>query len=164
MRRLAFGVAVVVVVMAAASFAQQPVGTKGAASSAAAVFTPADLSWSAAPDSLPAGAQIAVLDGDPGAAGPFTIRLKLPDGYKVAPHWHPTDENVTVIDGTFMVGMGDQFSESSLKSLGAGSFGKMPQHMNHYATAKGPTTIQIESTGPFAITYVNASDDPRSKK
>lgn len=80
------------------------------------------------------------------------------------PHWHPTDEYVTVIEGTFRVGMGDQFSESSLKSLSAGGFAKMPQHMNHYATAQGATTIQIEGMGPFAITYVNASDDPRSRK
>ena len=90
--------------------------------------------------------------------------MKLPDGYKIAPHWHPTDEQVTVLDGTFMVGMGDQFSESALKPLSAGSYGKMPQHMNHFAAAKGATTIQIQGMGPFAMTYVNPSDDPRNKK
>jgi hypothetical protein len=163
MRRLAFGAAIVVLVVAAA-FAQQPVGTRGAGSPAALTLTPADLSWSAAPDALPPGAQMAVIDGDPGSSGPFVIRLKVPDGYTVPPHWHPTDESVTVIEGTFLVGMGDQFSESSLKSLGAGSFAKMPQRMNHYASVQGATTIQIEGMGPFAITYVNASDDPRNKK
>jgi hypothetical protein len=163
MRRFAFGMAIIVLAVTAA-FAQQPIGTRGSMAGGAVIFTPGEATWMPAPDALPAGAQLAVLDGDPMGTGPFTVRLKLPDGYTVAPHWHPTDEKVTVIEGTFLVGMGDQFSESSLKTLGAGSFAKMPQHMNHYASAKGATTIQIEGMGPFAMTYVNASDDPRNKK
>ncbi len=165
MRRFAVGAAIIVFLGVAAGAQQQkPVGTGGSGSSEALAVTPNEMNWGAAPDSLPSGAQLAVLSGDPTGTGPFAIRLKMPDGYKIAPHWHPTDENITVIEGTFQVGMGDQFSESALRTLPNGSYGKMPQHMNHYATAKGSTTIQIEGQGPFQINYVNSSDDPRSKK
>ena len=109
------------------------------------------------------GAQLAVLSGDPMGSGPFAVRLKLPDGYKIAPHWHPTEEAITVIEGTFLLGMGDQWSDDSLKTLPVGSFGKMPQKMNHYAQAKGDTIVQVEGMGPFQLTYVNPSDDPRKK-
>lgn len=166
MRRFAFGAAVIVL-LSAAAFAkqmQQPVGTRGTMTSMPVVVTPDAVNWGPAPEVFPAGAQLAVLSGDPMGTGPFAVRLKMPDGYKIGPHWHPTAENVTVIEGTFLVGMGDQYSESSLKWLAAGSYAQMPQHQNHYASAKGDTTIQVEGMGPFQMTYVNASDDPRNKK
>ena len=106
---------------------------------------------------------MAVLDGDPGKPAPFVIRAKFPDGYKVMPHFHPTDESVTVLSGTFMVGMGDTWNDSSMTTLKAGDFAKMPKLMHHYAGSKGETIIQIHGTGPFAITYVNPKDDPRKK-
>src|SRR6516165_557553 len=124
---------------------------------------PADVKWQPAPPGLPAGAQIAVLFGDPTKAGPYVLRVKLPDGYKVPPHWHPTDENVTVIEGTFMAGKGDKFSAEASEALPAGSFVKMPREMRHFAWAKGETIIQVHGIGPFEITYVNAADDPRNK-
>ncbi len=166
MRRLALGTAVVVILTVAA-FAQQPqqpVGTGGMMANLPVVVTPNDLTWAAAPNVLPAGAQLAVLSGDPNSSGPYAVRLRMPDGYRIAPHWHPTTENVTVLEGTFLVGMGDQFSESSLKSLAMGSYGQMPEKMHHYAMAKGETTVQIEGMGPFQLTYVNSSDDPRNMK
>jgi hypothetical protein len=124
---------------------------------------PDDVKWGPAPPALPAGAKFAVLSGDPGKAVPFVIRAKLPDGYKVPPHWHPTDENVTVIEGTFMAGKGDKFSTDASEALPAGSFVKMPREMHHFAWAKGETIIQVHGIGPFEIHYVNAADDPRNK-
>jgi quercetin dioxygenase-like cupin family protein len=127
------------------------------------IVTAADLKWGPAPPGLPSGAQVAVLDGNPEKPGAFVIQAKFPDGYRVPPHWHPTTENLTVISGTFRVGMGDKIDEASMQSLGPGGFAKMPQQMHHYAAAKGETVVQIHGMGPFAITYVNPSDDPRKQ-
>ena len=103
--------------------------------------------------------------GDPSVAGkPFVIRAKFPDGYRVAPHWHPTTENVVVLSGSFSVGMGDTFDEGKMTALAPGSYAKMPETMRHYAMAKGETAIQINGTGPFIVNYVNPKDDPRTKK
>jgi hypothetical protein len=128
------------------------------------VVTPDKVQWSAAPPVFQPGAQFAVLAGDPGKPGPFTIRLKLPDGYRVMPHWHPTAENVTVLSGEFHVGMGDKFDESSMLTLPAHSLAVVPLHHNHYAMAKGETELQISSTGPFKLVYVNPADDPSKKQ
>ena len=129
------------------------------------IVKPANVKWGPAPPSLPSGAQIAVLAGDPAKAGAtFTIRAKLPDGYQVPPHWHPTDENVTVIQGTFLVGRGEKFDLKTTEELPAGSFMHMPKTMRHFAAAKGETIIQVHGTGPFEVNYVNAADDPRKKK
>ncbi len=92
------------------------------------------------------------------------MRLKLPDGYRIMPHWHPTAENVTVISGSFAAGMGNKFDESQLKALPAGSYASIPAHHNHYAMTKGETELQVEGTGPFKVIYVNPSDDPSKKK
>ena len=124
------------------------------------VVTPDKIQWGAAPPIFPSGAQFAVLAGDPGKPGPFIVRLKLPDGYRIMPHWHPTTENVTVLSGEFHVGMGDKFDESSMLTLPAHSIAVVPPHHNHYGMAKGETELQVTGTGPFKLTYVNASDDP----
>lgn len=124
---------------------------------------PDDVKWGPAPPSLPAGAKAAVLVGDPGKPMPYVIRVQLPDGYKVPPHWHPTDENVTVLKGTLMVGKGDKFSAKDSEALPAGSFMRMPKEMRHFAVAKGETILQLHGIGPFEINYVNAADDPRKK-
>src|SRR5947209_899771 len=78
------------------------------------------VTWGPAPPVLNKGAELAVLSGNPGAAGPFVIRLKMPAGYKIAPHWHPTDEHVTVVSGTFSLGMGDTFDAKATKTLNPG--------------------------------------------
>jgi len=127
-------------------------------------MTPAEIKWSPAPPALPPGAMMAVLQGDPGKEGaPFTIRLKTPAGYKVMPHWHPADENLTVISGVFSVAMGDAFDAKAGQGYAVGSFFTMPAKMHHYAWTKGPTIVQIHGMGPFVITYLNAADDPRNK-
>ena len=118
--------------------------------------------WGPAPAVFPAGAEMAVLQGDPRNAGGYTVRLRMPDGYKIAPHTHPTDENVTVISGTFRVGMGTTFDKKSTMVLKAGGFVTAPANEAHYASAEGPTVVQVHGLGPFALTYVNPADMPRT--
>jgi hypothetical protein len=161
--RLVTAVTAFVAVLAVGASAQQPTGTAGTTTTPHVMTGPGDVHWGPAPDAFPAGAELAVLDGDP-ATGPFTVRLKAPDGYRVPPHWHPTDENVTVLEGTLMMGMGEQFSEDALRPIVVGGFANTPQGVRHYVVTQGPTVIQISGIGPFAITYVNSSDDPRTKK
>jgi hypothetical protein len=125
---------------------------------------PDSLKWGPAPPGLPKGALLAVVAGDPSKKGmPFVFRAKMPDGYKVAPHFHPGDENVTVLKGALLIGRGEKFDADKLETLPAGSFMRMPKGMRHYAAAKGETIIQVHGTGPFDITYVNPADDPRKK-
>ena len=123
----------------------------------------AQLTFAAGPPGLPPGAELAVLDGDPSKAGAFAIRVKVPDGYTVPPHWHPTTENLVILSGSLMMGVGDKIDEASMHALGPGAYAKMPGKMHHYVRAKGATTFQVYGTGPFAITYVNPKDDPRKK-
>jgi len=127
------------------------------------MVTPDKVQWGPAPTSLPPGAQAAVLDGDPTKPGLFVVRLKFPDGFRVPPHWHPTDEHVVIISGTLMAGMGPKVDEGSMQTLAAGSYVKMPRKMNHYVRAKGETILQLTAMGPFEVTYVNPQDDPRKK-
>jgi quercetin dioxygenase-like cupin family protein len=153
----------ILIFMPALLLAQTAAPKKAAAKPAGpapVIVTPDKIQWGPAPPMLQPGAQFAVLAGDPGKAGPFIIRLKLPDGYKIMPHWHPTAENVTVISGEFHAGMGDKFDESSMTALPAGSIAVMPAHHNHYAMAKGETVVQVHGAGPFKLTYVNPADDP----
>jgi quercetin dioxygenase-like cupin family protein len=133
------------------------------ASHAHVMVTPTDAKWVQAPASLPSGAQVAMLEGDPAKPGAFTMRIKMPDGYRIPPHFHPADEHVTVIAGTFIMGLGEKFDESAGKPLAAGSFALMPTGTRHFAWTKGETTIQLHGVGPWGITYVNPSDDPRKK-
>ncbi len=151
----------------AAAPAKKATSGKAAAAAKApdhAALTPADMKWGDGPPSLPAGAKLAVLEGDPGKAQAFTVRLRVPDGYQVAPHWHPTTEHVTVISGTFHIGMGDKLDQTSGTALGPGSFGFMGPKMHHYAWFTGESEIQIHGIGPFALNYVNPADDPRHAK
>jgi quercetin dioxygenase-like cupin family protein len=117
--------------------------------------------WGPAPAVFPAGAEMAVLAGNPGGQGEYTVRLRMPGGYKIAPHTHPTDENVTVISGTFKVGMGKTFETKGMMALSAGGFVTAPAQMAHYATAVGPTVVQVHGVGPFVLTYVNPADMPK---
>lgn len=133
-------------------------------SAAQAQLNSSDLKWGAAPPGLPPGAQLAVLSGDPGMEGMFTIRLKFPANYAVAPHHHPTDELVTVIDGQMSIGMGDTPDKAKAATLSQAGYVAMPANMNHYAFTGSGATIQITSHGPFQIIYVNPADDPRSVK
>jgi len=122
------------------------------------------LHWGPAPDAFPKGAKMAVESGDPSKAGEYAVRLSIPKGYKIQPHFHPTDEHVRVVKGQFMVGMGDKLDASKTKKMAPGDTGTVPAQMHHFAIAGASTELAIRGTGPFTMTYVNAADDPRKKK
>jgi hypothetical protein len=127
-------------------------------------FTPDAIQWGAAPPVVEKEAQFAVLEGDPTASsGDYTIRLKMPNGFRINPHWHPLRENVTVISGTFRVGMGDTFETSKMGTFPAGSFAYLDPDMHHYAMASGETVVQVHGQAPLQFNYVNPKDDPAKK-
>jgi quercetin dioxygenase-like cupin family protein len=125
------------------------------------ILGPADVQWRDGPGSLPAGAEFAVLEGDPSQRGFFTLRLRLPDGYVIPPHSHPGVERLTVISGTFRLGMGDRVDPQATHALAPGSYFSMPPGMNHFAIAQGETVVQLTSIGPWQVNYVDPADDPR---
>jgi len=169
-----YAIGIVVLALSAMAMVVLAQGGKGKAvkssmaqtnAAAHVLLTPGDFKWGPSPPALPAGAQMALLDGDPGKAGSaYTLRVKIPDGYKIPPHWHPRDETITVIEGTFAMGLGDKFDEAAGHELVAGSYARMPKGVRHFAWAKGESIIQVQGTGPFEITYVNPADDPRRTK
>jgi len=120
--------------------------------------------WGPAPPMLPKGAEIAVVAGDPGKPAPYIVRLKFPANYDIPAHSHPTMENVTVITGSFLVGMGDKLDKTKSQALEVGGVASLPAGMNHYAFTKVPTTIVLFGQGPVEFKYVNPKDDPRNSK
>jgi len=125
------------------------------------VMAPTDVEWGPAPDVLPAGAQAAVLFGDPTKEGLFALRLKVPAGYAIPPHTHPADEVVTVISGTTNLGMGEKTDRSVAKPLPAGSFFALPTGTPHFVYFDEETVVQVTTNGPWGLKYVNPADDPR---
>jgi quercetin dioxygenase-like cupin family protein len=128
----------------------------------AAPIDASKIKWSAAPNMLPPGAQWYVLSGDPSKDGLYTVRLRLPAGYQVPAHSHPTTEALTVLSGKLLIGMGDKLDEKKGTVLTTGAYAEAPAKMNHYAVAKSPSVIQIHGKGPMEITYVDKADDPRN--
>lgn len=118
------------------------------------------IQWMAAPVQLPKGAQIAVVYGDPGKEGLYIILARMPDGYTIPAHWHNQVENVTVLSGTFNVGMGGKLDKTKGEALGPGGFFSSGSKMQHFAWVSGETVIQVSGMGPFDITYVDPKDDP----
>ena len=135
-----------------------------AASPASAQLNPAQLEWGPPPDGLPEGALFAVLSGDPSKPGLYTIRLRLPPGYKVLPHRHTGEELITVTAGEISLGRGRSYSERKATKLTRGGYSAEPANTDHYAFNMEGGEIQITGTGPYAITYVRARDDPRRKR
>jgi len=123
-----------------------------------------DIKWGDAPPALPKGAKFAVLYGDPTKAGPYVIRLMLPVGYKIAPHFHSLPENLTVISGTFYFATGDKFDKAHAHAMKEGAFHYLPAMAHHSAQAGSKTIVQVHGQGPFDITYVNPADDPQKAK
>jgi hypothetical protein len=140
--------------IATAAIAQDS-GPKGISASA--------IKWGPAPGALPKGGQLASLSGDAAKAGTFTIRLKMPAGYKIPAHKHPHTERITVISGEFHFGTGDRLDEKKASKLGPGGFVELPANTNHYAFTKVATVVQISGDGPFGIAYANTADDPSKK-
>lgn len=139
-------------------------GEKSHDAMGAALHRPGKLTWKPGPPSLPPGAQVAVLEGDPSKEGPFVFRVKVPDGYRIPPHTHPKPERVTVISGTLNIGMGETFDEAKGQEMPAGTYGTWPKGMKHFAWVKGETVIQLHGDGPWSIHYVNPADDPRNQR
>ena len=132
--------------------------------SPARLFPAAGIEWKAGPPAMPKGAQTAVLEGDPTQAGMFTVRLRFPDGFQVAPHWHTQTEHVSVIAGALHLGMGERFDRAATRKLAAGSFGYWPAGTKHFAWMEGETILQPHGQGPWTVTYVNPADDPRAAR
>jgi quercetin dioxygenase-like cupin family protein len=128
------------------------------------LFPQADMQFKDGPPSLPKGAQIAVLEGDPTKEGPFVFRVKLPDGYRIPPHTHPKMERVTVISGSFNIGMGATFDPHATREMTAGTYGFWAPNMAHFVRVKGETVAQFHGIGPWSIEYVDPADDPRNQK
>jgi ChrR Cupin-like domain len=127
------------------------------------VVVPADkVQWGPAPPALPAGAQIAVLEGNPAEKGAVTLRLRLPANYNIPAHWHSMAERVTVLSGTFHVGMGDKLDRQASQTLEPGGFVLLPAMMHHFGWTTTPTVVQINLEGPFDIFYVNPADNPQT--
>jgi quercetin dioxygenase-like cupin family protein len=134
-----------------------------AAKADAVTITPKDIKWSDAPPDLPKGAQMSVLHGDPTKKQQFALRFKMPTGYKIPPHWHTNDEQLTILSGTFLLRMGDSM-DAPAHELGPASFHYLPAKMHHAAEAKSETIVQVDGMGPFDIHYVNPADNPKNKE
>jgi hypothetical protein len=154
MPRLIVLVGLALVLAAAPSLAQAPIHT---------VTMPDALKW-VQPGTLPPGAQLAIVQGDPGKEGPFAYRVKVPAKYTIPPHFHKAVENVTVLSGTFYIGSGPKFDSGAGQTIPAGGFFSVPATHPHFAwTTDGEALIQVHGVGPTDITYVNPADDPRKK-
>ena len=141
------------------TIAAQPVHAQ-----ASHVLVPADkVQWGPAPPALPTGAEIAVLEGNPGEKGPVTLRLRFPANYNIPAHWHSMTERVTVLSGALNVGMGDRINRQASQKLEPGGFVSLGAMMHHFAWTASPTVVQISLEGPFDIFYVNPSDDPQKR-
>ena len=119
-----------------------------------------DVKWGPAPPVFAKGAKMAVLEGDPGKEGPFVARLMLPANYRIAPHWHSKDEELTIISGTFYLAEGDKLETKHAHAMTVGGFHHLPAQTHHFAFSKGAVVVQINGQGPFDITYVDPADDP----
>ena len=158
MRRILACSAVALVPMAGVAMAQQPPARPHTIVAAGA------LTWGDPPPIFERGMSFTVLSGDPSQKGMFVVRLRMPEGYTIAPHWHPTDEHVTVLSGTLYMGLGDKLDTSAGHALPAGGFAVMPQGVHHFAWSQGETIIQVHAVGPWGITYINPADDPWKDK
>jgi len=155
---------VLVLVGSTAGRAQEPRTLKSPVGPAGHLMvTPADLKWAGGPPALPPGATMAVIEGSLQSPGPFVVRLRFPTNYKIRPHWHPIAVYVTVISGTFNMGMGDELDQTKGKALPAGSITTMPALIHHFGWASEETIIQLHGVGPWDIKYANRADDQRKK-
>lgn len=117
--------------------------------------------WTAGGPSMPPGTQIAVLEGDPKKSGMFTLRLRVPAGTRIAPHWHPRDERVTVLSGLVVVGFGDVADAAKGARFPAGSFYLNPALSHHYLFFPEESRVQLTGEGPWELHFVSASAAPK---
>ncbi len=126
-------------------------------------LTPAELTWMAGPRALPTGASMAVIEGAFDKPGPFVVRLKFPANYKIPAHSHPIKVTVTVISGTFHMGLGESLDTEKGKALPAGSIFEMPAKIHHFGWTSEETIIQEHGIGPLSVNYLNPVGGPRQK-
>jgi mannose-6-phosphate isomerase-like protein (cupin superfamily) len=138
-------------------------GTEALAQGGHVMLDPDEIKWGPAPPSLPRGAMLAVIEGKPSEPGPFTMRLRFPAFFKVAPHSHPAIEHLTVLSGTINFGIGDTFDAGKLMPMRTGSFIVMPVGTTHFVETREETVIQVHGVGPWGVKYVNPEDDPSKK-
>jgi hypothetical protein len=160
----AIAVAVAAVAVAGMFVSQQALGQAShqASLSAHVMIAPSDLQWADVP-SLPPGAKIAIIEGPMNEAVPFTVRLKLPANYRIPAHWHPAIEHVTVLSGTFHMGLGDKLDTTKTHVLTPGSMAIMQPKTHHFGWTSEETIVQLHGVGPWGVTYVDPADDPRKK-
>ncbi len=162
MRRFTLLLPMMALTAATLAYGSEPAG-HGKNTPEFSLFPAAKLEWKDGPASLPKGAQIAVLEGDPTKEGPFVFRVKAPDGYRIPPHMHPKMERVTVISGSFNIGMGEKFDRHGTREMPAGTYGYWAPGMAHFVWIKGETVAQFHGLGPWSIQYINPADDPRNQ-
>ena len=150
--------------LVAMAFSSTRLSAEETQSSGMHLYPATSIEWKPGPAAIPAGAKMAVLEGDPTKDGPFVVRFQFPAGYHIAAHTHPKTERVTVISGALYLATGDSLDRNSAKELPAGSFGYWPAGMKHAAWSEGETVIQLHGVGPWQINYVNPADDPRNAK
>jgi quercetin dioxygenase-like cupin family protein len=155
---LTFTCAILLAALAAPSIAADP----EAKEHKPAIVRPSELQWSDSP-ALPAGVKVSILYGDIKKAEPIGFRVKLPAGAMIAPHTHPVDERVTVISGAFAMSEGEKFDKAALKDMPIGSVAIFPRGCVMFGFAREDTIIQVNTEGPWTITYINPADDPRKK-
>ena len=119
-------------------------------------LTPAEMKWSPQGGLALPGLEQTILVGDPSKSGPYTIRLKFPAGFKVAPHTHPDSREVTILSGTWHTGYGEKAETAGLKELPAGSFYTEPANVPHYVEVREPTVIQVSGIGPSGRKFVGS--------
>jgi len=160
MKRSCIVVATIFVAFASALLAAQEGGHE-AETAHAALHVPSEIQWSDGPPSLPPGARVAILEGDPAKEGMFVMRIRVPDGFHIPAHTHPKPERVTVIQGTFKLAMGNNPKLADARVMPVGTYGVWPPGMVHAVWTEGETTVQFHGMGPWIINYVNPADDPR---
>jgi quercetin dioxygenase-like cupin family protein len=150
--------------LCASALHAQPTNPAAAVLKSDIMLTPEDIKWGKCPPVLPAGASCAVIEGALAAPDAlFAYRLKMPDNYRVPPHFHPADEHLVVISGTFNLGHGGKLNLDASRPMTAGSFIVLPKGMHHFAWTKGETIVQVYAIGPWGLTYVDTRDDPRNQ-
>jgi hypothetical protein len=160
MTKRLFASLAVALLATASALAGDPAKKAASSEGGAVTVMPGEIKWGEAPPDLPKGMQLAVLHGDPAKKAVFTLRLKMPKGYKIPPHWHTNDEQLTILSGTFALHMGDKM-DSPAHELGAGAYHYLPGKMHHAAEAKSDVILQLDGMGPFDIHYINPADDPK---
>jgi quercetin dioxygenase-like cupin family protein len=145
--------AAVGVTLSAAAVAQSAQGV--------VAVTPVEMKWTSQGGLAAPGMEQLNLLGDPAKPGPYTLRLKFPKGFKIAPHTHPDSREVTILSGTFATGYGEKFDAANLKILPAGSFYTEPANVPHYIEIEEDTVLQVSGMGPSGRRFVNPPETPK---